>query len=393
MIAGALHLAWRYVSRHSLQSLLLVAALGVVTALPMMVRVLVDATQEQLRARAQATPLVIGRPGSATDLMLTALHFRNGGDAVLKVKDCDEVRDSGLADVIPLNVRFQAQGAPIIGTELEYFEFRGLKLAEGRMLTRLGDCVVGAGVAKARGLHPGGAVFSSPEQVFDLAGVYPLKMHVVGVLAAAGTPDDEAVFVDLKTSWLIQGIAHGHEDLVKPEQSANVLKSEAGNVVGNAAVRMFSEVTDANMDSFHFHGDQDDFPVHAAIVVPQDRKAEAILLGRYQKAKEIQMIRPVDVLESLLATLFRVEKLVVGALVLVAVAALLVVALVFGLSFRLRRREFATLAEIGVGRGPLFLAKLSEVLMIGAAAAILAWAGRELSVTMAHSVFLKGLGG
>jgi len=39
---------------------------------------------------------------------------------------------------IPLHVRFQAQGAPIVGTELDYFDFRGLKLAEGQMLTAPG---------------------------------------------------------------------------------------------------------------------------------------------------------------------------------------------------------------------------------------------------------------
>jgi putative ABC transport system permease protein len=156
---------------------------------------------------------------------------------------------------------------------------------------------------------------------------------------------------------------------------------------------MFAEVTDANEESFHFHGDEGEFPVHAAIVVPQDRKAEAILLGRYQKSQSVQMIRPVEVLESLLAALFRVEKLVIGALVLVAAASLLVVALVFGLSFKLRAREFASLADLGVGQVTLWLAKLAEVLMIGIVAGGVAWAGRELAIAMAQSVLSKGFGG
>lgn len=390
---GALNLAWRYVSRHRTQSMLLAGALGVVVALPMMVRVMVSAAQAQLRARAVATPLVIGQPGSATDLMLTAMHFRSGADKVIPMRLCDQVRDTGLADVIPLHVRFNAQGIPIVGTELEYFDFRGLKLAEGRMLSRLGDCVLGAAVARKTGVKSGGAIFSSPEQVFDLAGVYPLKMRVAGVLAPSGTPDDDALFVDLKTAWLIQGIAHGHDDLTKPDQAGNVLPSADGNVVGNAAVRMFSEVTEKNEDSFHFHGDESEFPVHAAIVIPTDRKAEAILVGRYQKAKDLQILRPVDVLEVLLGALFQVEKLVVGALALVAVAAALVVALVFALSFRLRRQQFETLAEIGVGKGTLLFAKLAEIMIIGAGAAVLAWGGREIAVAMARSILLKGVGG
>ena len=57
----------------------------------------------------------------------------------------------------------------------------------------------------------GGHVVSSPESVFDLAGVYPLKMAVVGVLAPTHTPDDDAVFVDVKTAWVIAGLAHGFD--------------------------------------------------------------------------------------------------------------------------------------------------------------------------------------
>ena len=52
-------------------------------------------------------------------------------------------------------------------------------------------------MAEALGLGPGDSLLSSPETLFDLAGVYPLKMKVVGVLARSYTPDDRAVLVDL----------------------------------------------------------------------------------------------------------------------------------------------------------------------------------------------------
>lgn len=367
-IAGPFHLAWRYVARHRAQSVLLAGALGVVLALPLAVRVLVRTAEKQLRARAESTPLVAGPKGSETDLMLSALHFRKGTGESLHLKACDDLRDSGLAEAIPLHLRFHALGAPIVGTELEYFDFRHLKVAEGRMITRLGDCVVGAGLAREKGLQAGGAVYSSPEQVFDIAGVYPLKMRVTGVLAANGTTDDEAIFVDVKTTWLIQGLGHGHDDLVKPENAGAVLSHKPGEVVANASVRMFNEVTDANVASFHFHGDEADFPIHAMIVLPHDAKSEAILTGRYQGNKEVQIIRPKDVLAGLLGALFQVEGIVVAALGLVAGAAGAVTALVFGLSFRMRQREFATLAEVGVGQGTLRLAKACEVLIIGLSA-------------------------
>ena len=364
-ISGPMHLAWRYVVRHRGQSLLLAGALGLVLALPMAVRLVVRTAEKQLRARAESTPLVAGPRGSETDLLLSTLHFRRGAVEGLKVSDCDAIRDTELADAVPLNLRFHAQGAPIVGTELEYFDFRHLVIAEGHLMTRLGDCVVGARVAREKGLKVGGAVYSSPEQVFDIAGVYPLKMRITGILGANGTTDDEAVFVDLKTTWLIQGLGHGHDDLAKPENASAVLSTKAGETVANASVKMFNEVTEANLASFHFHGDEGDFPIHAVIVLPHDAKSEAIVTGRYQGNKAVQIIRPKDVLEGLLGTLFKIEGMVVAALVLVAGAALAIAALVFWLSFRMRIREFATLADVGVGYGTLFLAKFCEVVIVG----------------------------
>ena len=368
-MSAAFHLAARYVLRHRIQSALLAGALGLVFALPLCLRVLIEHAQQELRARAAATPQIVGTRGSALDLMMTALYFKRENLLPLPFGALAELRHNHTAAAIPLHVRYQAQGAPIVGTELEYFPFRGLHLAAGKQLSRLGDCVVGAALARQRGLQPGGHLFSTPEQAFDMAGVYPLKMRVTGILTPNGTPDDESLFVDLKTAWLIEGRSHGHDDLQK-DQSV-VLKKEEGNVVGNAAVRMFNEVTDANIASFHFHGDVSTYPISAVILLPQDAKAEALLAGQFARSKEQQLIRPRDEMDALLTQLVRLEGFAASALLLTASAALLVTALVFALSFRLRQREFATLEDIGVSRVSLISVKVLEVLIIGLAAAVI----------------------
>jgi putative ABC transport system permease protein len=366
---AAFHLAARYVLRHRIQSALLAGALGLVFSLPLCLRVLIEHAQQELRARAAATPQIVGTRGSALDLMMTALYFKRENLLPLPFGSLTDLRHHHSAAAIPLHVRYQAQGAPIVGTELEYFPFRGLHLAAGKQLSRLGDCVVGATLAKQRGLQPGGHLFSTPEQAFDMAGVYPLKMRVTGILTPNGTPDDEALFVDLKTAWLIEGRSHGHDDLQK-DQSV-VLKKEEGNVVGNAAVRMFNEVTDANIASFHFHGDVATYPISAVILLPQDAKSEALLAGQFARSKEQQLIRPRDEMEALLTQLVRLEGFAASALLLTATAALLVTALVFALSFRLRQREFATLEDVGVSRVSLISVKVLEVFIVGLAAALI----------------------
>jgi len=368
-IKGPLHLAWRYVAHYRARTALLALALGLTLALPLAVRNGVVIAQHELRARAEVTPLVLGAKGSALELTLNALYFRRRGVESIPAQQAQTIRSSGLAEAIPLYVRFHAQEAPIVGTSLDYFPFRKLSLKEGRMIGRLGDCVIGARLAQSRGLKVGGALYSSPEQLFDIAGVYPLKMRVTGILAPNHSADDDAAFVDVKTAWLIEGIAHGHDDVVKPTE---VLEKKEGNVAATNAVRMFSEVTDANFASFHFHGDATRFPLSAVLVVPRDAKAQALLLGRYQKSSDgTQLVRPEEEMDALMATLIQAEKLALVLLMALGLVVLLIAGLVFALSFKMRHREFATLEDIGVSHGTLAMVKVFEVLMIGVLASFI----------------------
>jgi putative ABC transport system permease protein len=377
-MSAALYLAWRYVVRHRLQTLLLAGALAMVIALPLCLRVLVQTTELAMRDRAASTPQLVGARGSALDLMLNALYFKRQPLPPITMKQVQELRGTGLGRAIPLDVRFHAQESPIVGTEIDYFGFRGLRLASGQMITRLGDCVLGARVAQLRGLKPGDALFSSQEQVFDIAGMYPLKMRIRGVLVANGTPDDDAIFVDLKTAWLIQGLAHGHDDVAATKDA--VLKTESGNTVANASVRLFNEVTESNLNGFHFHGDQAAYEISAVIVIPNNAKAEALLAGRFLRGTmPVQIIRPSEEFDALMSTLFQVQTLALAVMALTIGAALAIAALVFALSFRLRRLEFATLADVGVSPVALRLTKLFEVLIVGALGLLIA-AGLSLWV-------------
>ena len=119
--------------------------------------------------------------------------------------EADQIDETGFAYAIPIYNRYAARGYPIIGTTVDYMDFRQLEIESGRMLAVLGECVLGPTVADQLGLSPGDFLISSPENPFDLGGVYPLKMNVVGVLARHHTPDDRAVFVDVKTAWVIEG--------------------------------------------------------------------------------------------------------------------------------------------------------------------------------------------
>jgi putative ABC transport system permease protein len=372
-MSRTLYLAWRYLLFHRYKTAVLVASLTLILFLPVGLRVLVEQSAERLTARAEATPLLVGAKGSSLDLVLNALYFGSGAPERISYGDALQIGESGLATAIPVHTGFHARQHPIVGTTLEYFEFRGLALASGRNLALLGECVVGARVARILAVAPGDSVVSSPGGVFDLAGIYPLKMHVVGVLEQADSPDDDAIFVDLKTAWVIEGLGHGHQDLTRPEAAGGVLRREEGRVIANASVVEYNEITPDNMDSFHFHGDLSGFPVSAVIAVPPDGKSSARLQGRFEADDMLtQIVRPSRVMAELLATVLTVQRFVVAGAVLLGLGTAGTAALVFLLSLRLRRREMVTLHKIGASRSGVAVVMASEIVAVLMTGALLA---------------------
>jgi putative ABC transport system permease protein len=378
---GTAYLAWRYLVYHRWKTVVLVTALTLILFIPIGLRVLVRQSSEQLTSRAEATPLLVGAPGSPTELVLNSLYFSSDIPTSISFAEVGRVESAGFATPIPLYVRFRVRDQAVVGTTLEYMEFRGLRLAEGRPVTILGEAVLGASAARRLGSGVGDHVVTSPESVFDIAGVYPLRMPVTGVLEFSDTPDDEAVFVDIKTAWVIEGLGHGHQDLTRPESASGVLRREGSVVIGNASVLQYNEITSDNIDSFHFHGDPGDFPATAVIAIPEDEKSSAMLQGRYQDDSSVQIVRPDAVMADLLGTVFTVERYVVAGAGIVGLATLATTLLVFLLSLRQRSRERETLSKIGGSRGSIRLLMGSEIIFVTTAAvlltAILTWlAGR-----------------
>jgi len=377
-------LAWQSIRFNRLQSVILIIGLAVPLYLPLAVNGLVGRYQAGLLQRAVSTPLVAGGLGSRFDLVLHALYFRGNVPRLLRMADVEAIRATGYAAPIPLYVRYTARHAPIVGTTLDYFAFRGLRIARGEQLLELGDCVLGADTAASLKLVPGDRLMTDPENVFDIAGSYPVKLRVMGVLEPAGTPDDRAVFVDIKTAWLIEGLAHGHSDITATNTDSSVLLNRsATNVTANAALVEFTEVTPQNIASFHFHGDPDQFPLSAVIPVTKDEKSATLLRGRYQgQEATVQILVARSVVEELLGLVFRIKRFFDANAALVGVATGLFLLLVVLLSLRLRRPEMETLFRLGCARGLIVKLVGAELLVIGAVSLGLALAGAQVTVAL-----------
>ena len=364
------YIAWKYLSRNRVKAFTLVSCIVLIAFLPVALELLLDESEKQLMSRADSGPLWIGGEGSSLDLVMNTLYFGDEVPELIYMDAADAVGESGFAIPIPMYVRFSARRHPVVGTTVDYFDFRGLEVADGRGLAILGECLLGAGAARDLGLGVGDEIVTSPETMFDLAGIYPLKMKIVGVLEKTHTSDDLAVFIDLKTAWVIQGLMHGHQDLSRVKDPQLILKQDEGNITGSPKVFEYMEITEDNIESFHFHGDPSGYPITAVIAVPFDEKSGTILRGRYLGEEEsYQIIRPAEVVDTLLENIFRIKNVLDGVIVVVGFGTFIAIILVFSLSLRLRQREIETIFRIGCRRMTIARLMAAEIFIILAVSA------------------------
>lgn len=367
-MSRVLLLAWHYVAYHKTKSAILVVCLTLTMVLPLSAHLLISMYGQKLTERARETPLVVGAKGNRFDLVLKALYFNSATVEPVYIAEVHAIRDSGLARAIPLHLEYTARDFPIVGTSLAYFDFRELEVAAGHLPQRLGQAVVGANVAATLGLSPGDHLFSDQKSLYDITRTYPLKMHVVGVLEKRDTPDDDAVFVDVKTAYIIAGISHGHQDVTTRPDPSVVLAQKDGEVVTNASIVEYNEVTPGNIDSFHTHAPPEELPISAIVVLPHDAKSSTIIKARYQApGRSTRMLVPADVVDELLGLVFRVKRFFDASFGLVLVSTGLFLLLVVLLSLRLRKREMETMRKLGCSRLMamwLQVAELGIVLMI-----------------------------
>lgn len=369
------------------RTVILVLCLSVPVFLPLASRRLVAGYERDLVARAASTPLLAGAKGSRFDLVLGALYFRANDLGPIPWSEYVALSASCAGTCVPLHARFTAQGFPLVGTTPEYRELRGLQPAAGTWPLILGEAALGATVARELDLGPGDALFSDPRELYDITRPPALKLHVAGVLAPSGTADDEAVFVDVKTAWILEGLMHGHDPAEEVDASLVLGRTEGGVALSGALIE-YNEVTQANLAGFHMHAAPEELPLSAVLVVPRDEKERSLVKARVNASAQWQAASPSAVVDELLGFVFRIRALLDACASVLAASTLAMTALVLLLSARLRAPEMRTLERLGAARGTVLLLYTLEMALISAASVALA-----LSALLAARFLLPGLYG
>jgi putative ABC transport system permease protein len=381
---AAFVLAAKYLAYHRGRTALMVLAIALTAVLPLTAHWLIDAFSARLLARAIATPAVVGPRGDRYNLVLQSLYFAATDAGTVTQDDVRKLQATGMARAIPLHLRYSAGGTPLVGTSHAYFAQRGLRPAAGTLPLRLGQAVVGSAAAERLELAVGETLITDQRSLYDISATYPLKLHIVGILAATGTADDDAVFVDIKTTWVVDGLIHGHRDVSTAEAGApDIAERSGGRVRANAAIVEYQEITAANAAEFHLHGDSARLPVSAILVIPHDAKAATLLQARYDHSETRQMLRPEAVVREMMDLVFRVKRFFDANFALVALSAGIFLVLILLLSRQLRAREIATLHRIGCQPGMTGWIQAAELIIVIALSAGVTLAIAQLALGMA----------
>ncbi|MGV0819558.1 FtsX-like permease family protein [Martelella sp. AMO21009] len=338
--------------------------------------------------------LVIGAPGSETQLVLSSV-FLQAADLPLMDGDVlpDLQADPRVAWAAPIGFGDSYAGYPIVGTTSELIQNTTPGFSEGGNFDHLGEAVIGSAVDLEIGdtvkpLH--GTVETGGHTHDELA------YTVAGRAEPTGTPWDRAIFVPIEAVWKIHGMEaheaeeheheaddHDHEaehaDADHDEDAAHDDHDEAGHDEDHHHIDPSAPVDE------HWHAGET--PGLPAILVKPKSIADAYRLRQDYRGDHTLAVFPAEVLTKLYATLGDAKQVLTaiaaGAQVLVAAALMLVTVI----HVSQRRREIGALRAFGAPRGAVFTIVWSELFLLVALGIALGYAaGLAAALAIARSI-------
>lgn len=295
--------------------------------------------------------VLVGAPGSATQLVLTTVYLRAQAIPLLDGEILAEASTAaGVKYAAPIAFGDNWAGYPIIGTIADFASRGGtLPPTQGRLFRQRGEAVVGAGVNLAIG-----ATFSpahgrhheqDDEEAHADSAHSALHYTVVGRLPARHNIWDTAILVPVEDVWGVHGLSSGHD------------ATDVAHI-------------GPPWNSKHLPG------VPAIAIKPVSIAAAYGLRGQFRTPRSVALF-PAEVLNDLYLTLGNVRDLM--SLLVITTQVLVVAAVLMALlvGFLARRRQFAVLRAMGASRLYVFSVVWIEVLLliVGGAAigALLGW--------------------
>lgn len=328
-----IHFVLADLRRHAFGAIVVLLLVACATALGMAVRMEERALRLGSARAADRFDLVVGAPGSETQLVLSSVFLQPSPLTLLPGRYLQQLDEDPRVQVAaPVAFGDSYSGFPLIGTTAAFVEASGFRLAGGSTLTTLTDAVIGARLPFGLGeeIHP---MHGLPG--FEAGEHDEIAYRVAGQLEPTGTPWDRAILVPVEAIWAGHGLGHG----------------DAATMIGPP-----------------WDGDVPGVP---AILVKPKSIADAYQLRGEYRGETTLAVFPAEVLTRLYATLgdarTALTAIAIGTQGLAA-AAVVLVAMVH---LSQRRRQIAALRALGAPRLAIFGVVWLELLaVIGAGVAV-----------------------
>ena len=379
--------------RNKRTTILMILALSITFYFPLLSNALSRVLYTQMMQRAEETPLIVAAKGSRFVAVLNTIYFQSETLDPLPMRAYNDLRQHDNVQAIPIYNMFRARvpmhdtftSIPIVATTHDYLHFRNLRIHKGSLFFYPGEIVIGYDVAKQSGLTVGDTILSEISSLINLSTIYPLSLKITGILEKTDTEDDGMIFSDLRSGWIMSGHFHGHGTPLELGDDY-ILNAEENIATMRQNVITYTEVTEENIRSFHFHGDQAELPLTAVIVIPRDERSLVITAGRINAQGHYSAHRPNKVMEEFFGIVFAVNRIFNSYFALIMSAVVCFISIIMLLSARLRKSEFSTIRTLGGSRFvvcKLYICEYSILLAVSLLlAALLTWQTLSVIINM-----------
>jgi putative ABC transport system permease protein len=348
-----------------------VSAVALLIALAVSLGVAVSAQERALRkssaAAAEPFDIVVGMPGSQTQLVLTSVYLQPAALELVPGNVLQRLQDTpGVGYAAPIAFGDYLGTSPIVGSTAALLTLGGRRsMAEGRVFEKVHEAAVGAHVAAKLGdvfepAHgePGVAAAGGEAHVH-----HGFKYTVVGRLPSTGTPWDNAVIVPVEAVWLVHALPSGH-----PAAPATAVAEHDDDDEENS-IPIGPPWLEAQV------------PGVPAIAVKANSVGDAYRLRSALRRGGTTAVFPAEVLVDLYSTLGDARDVL--AVISIAAQGLVIAAVLLAVFAVLaaRRRQLAVLRALGASRGFVFALVWCQVMTMIAAGALvglaLGWVGAQ----------------
>ena len=364
-------IAWRSIQQRSLASLLTAISMALGVMLVVAVLVVYSVVDHAFHRGGAGYDLIVGPPkGSNLDLVLSSVFYVGQPISTLPYSVYQDLYESriGLGAVrlaVPICLGDTYQDKRVVGTtpdmfnELTYFGDKHYEFAEGQNFEadKFYDAVAGAAAARQLKLKVGDQFRPTHEiggKTDDKHGAFT----VVGILKPTGTPNDNALFVNIEGFYRVGG--HTGTPEGKTEN-----KPDKRSETESAAK------PEAKPEEHHEDHEHEEIPDSrkqvSAVLVCVDKPAlqTRTLAAEINKGKVAQAAIPSDEIATLFERIIgNIEVvLLVFAVMIVLVAGIGIMVSIYN-SMNDRRHEIAIMRALGARRSTVMMVILLESILL-----------------------------